>query len=76
MEKEITVNIKFADNELAKFIGDRVVSLDDNEDYEVISYFPSIGEFSFRVFTKEDKLNEEPECTTHHQCNMDIKDQN
>lgn len=73
MKKETIINISFTDGDLATFIGDRVVSLDDNEDYEVISCYPAIGEFRFRVFTKEDK---ETECTTQNQCNMDIKDQN
>ena len=67
MEKEIIINISFEDKELAKFIGDRVVSLDDNQDYEVLNYFPSIGEFSFRVFTKKDELSEELKCITQNQ---------
>ena len=59
MKKEIKVNISFTDEELAKFVGDRTIELKDDQDYKVISYFPSIGEFSFRVFTIEDKKEDE-----------------
>lgn len=73
MKYETIVNISFTDGELATFIGDRTIELDDNEDYEILSCYPAIGEFKFRVFTKEDK---ETECTTQNQCNMDMDELN
>ena len=49
MQKEVTVSIKFSEEELAKFIGDHTVPLDDNETYEVISSYPALGEFEFKI---------------------------
>ena len=76
MKKEITVSIKFTEEELDNFIGNHVIDLLENQDFEVMETYKALGEFNFRIFTKENKEDKEPECITQNQCNMDTKDQN
>ena len=52
MQKEITVSIKFSKEELAKFIGDNIIPLGSDETYEIISCYPSLGEFEFKIIEK------------------------
>lgn len=53
MKIEKIVSIKFADEELTKFIADRVLELHDDEDWELIRAYHTLHEYEFRVFKKD-----------------------
>lgn len=53
MKTTVTVNVKFTEEELVKFIGDRVVPLEDDEDWELVSSYPSLNNYTFRIIKKD-----------------------
>lgn len=53
MKTTVTINIKFTDEELVKFIGDKLIPLEDDEDWELESSYPSLNEYTFRIIKKD-----------------------
>ena len=59
MTIEKTINVKFTDKELIKFIGDRVVDLEDGETWELLNSYSYSNEYTFRVIKKDEGDNNE-----------------
>ena len=55
MKVEKIVNIKFTEEELIKFIGEKAIYLAEDEDLEIVSYYSSLYEYKFKIVKKEDK---------------------
>ena len=53
MTIEKTVHIKFTDEEMIKFIGDRVVDLEDDEEWELVNSYSTLHDYTFKVVKKE-----------------------
>ena len=56
---EKTVNIRFTGKELVKFIGDRVVDLEDDEDWMLVQSYPSLNDYTFKVVKRDKGDNSE-----------------
>ena len=55
MELTKTVNVKFTDDEMVKFIGDRVVDLEEDEEWELINAYSTLHDYTFRVVKKKEE---------------------
>ena len=53
MTIEKTVKVKFTDKELIKFIGDRVIELQDDEDWELVSSYSTLNDYTFKIVKNE-----------------------
>lgn len=62
MKIETTIEVKFTDEELTKFIGDRVIPLEDDEDWELVSSYPAINNYIFRIVKKDKGDDNEDHC--------------
>ena len=59
MKIKKTIEIKISQEELVDFMAKRVIELDDEEEYVLVSAYSGLGEYTFDIIDTEEDSDDE-----------------